>query len=106
MDNDYYVKICLKGHKVDLFSNVPAQQEFCHFCGSKVISFCPKCNWKLPTPKLNRRYPNTSKYILPIRCDNCGRFYPWHKQQKKQVFKQKLLYLTDKFLSIFKIFKS
>ena len=110
MYNDYYVKVCLQGHKINCVSKTPALgNEFCPKCGNLLLSFCPKCNSKIPTPEFTgRRFPDVAHYILPTRCNECKHLFPWHKSNKIQSLKQELLYIetriTDFLKSILSIF--
>lgn len=103
----FYAKICLNGHINNSQSDKPANKSELCYCGAKLISYCPKCETKIPTPPWNGRVYLKPKYKLPSKCENCLENFPWEKAKKKQIFKQKFLFLPTFISSVFsKIFKS
>jgi len=82
----YICKGC--GYADGILSN-PTGRKFCPHCGEEIISACPDCGEAIKGVEKftmeGRRAPidasilKASSFVLSVRCDRCGKFYPWVK---------------------------
>ena len=79
--------ICKGCAYLDNVLSKPTGRKFCPQCGEEIISACPGCGepikgvekFTMGPKQIDASILKVSDYIPPVRCDGCGKFYPWVK---------------------------
>jgi len=76
-------QICTNGHVVNeqLISSPHIKKKFCDRCGAPTITNCQYC--RVTIKGAYHFGPNTSSWMRPSFCTNCGKPYPWTEASLK-----------------------